>query len=108
MQIDLFDTIPNGNEKIWYNTINSTEPELTQFKKDAKCQEKLILSVFEDGNKYTALHIKRITGMNQDSCKRAITNLFKKGLIQKLDKSDMVMEEYGKPNHRWQIKNVNK
>ena len=108
MQTDLFNYQDEANEKVFYNTIHAQEPELSQFKKEAKGQEKAILSVFEDGNKYTALAIKRKLNMNQDSCKRAINSLFKAGLIVKLGKEDMVMEEYGKLNHRWQIKNVNK
>ena len=85
----------------FYNTIQASEQELKEFKADAKSHQKIIMQVFESGEKLTALEVKRRTGINHDSCKRSINTLFKKKLILKLGKEDMVMEEFGKKNHRW-------
>jgi len=103
-QTELFEIIPNGTERNWFNTISASKPELQQFTKDAKGQEAVVLKVFESGEKLTALEVKRRTGLNQDSCKRAITVLKNKGKLLKLGKDDMVLEEYGKMNHRYRIK----
>jgi len=103
-QIELFGETVLGTERCWFNTISAPKPELKQFTKDAKGQEAVVLKVFESGEKLTALEVKRRTGLNQDSCKRAITVLKNKGKLLKLGKDEMVLEEYGKMNHRYQIK----
>ena len=101
---DLPDLIQNGNQKSFYNTIHLHAAELKQFKADAKGQEKIILKVFEGCEKLTPLEVERRTGINHDSCKRAITNLTTQNKLIKLGKEDMILEAKGKMNHRWHIK----
>lgn len=96
-QFTLFDIQPAA--PAFYNTIQATT-KLPEYESKALSQEQKVMKVFESGEKLTALEVRRRTGMNQDSCKRAITNLKKKGKLIKLE--EMVMEEYGKPNHLWQ------
>lgn len=88
----------------FFDTIKSTEPDLTKFESDAKSQEATILELFQKGGKYTPLAAERITGINHDSVKRAMTVLTNKGKLIKLGKEEMVMESRGKMNHRWELK----
>lgn len=101
---ELFDIIPQGTEKkVFFNIIGVKNPELAKYKADAKGQEKRIMKIFEDGNKYTPLAIERITGINHDSAKRAITCLTKQCKLIKLGKEEMILESKGKKNHQWVI-----
>lgn len=96
--------IPSGTEKkSFFNTIGSKNPELSQYKKDAKFQEQRVLKLFNGGEKLTALEACRRTGLNHDSGKRAVTVLKNKGVLTKLAKPEMVREEYGKMNHLFQL-----
>mgnify|MGYP007071596763 CR=1 len=106
-QQSLFDIIPGGNDrKSFYNTIKETGITLQKSESDANSQENIILKVFESGEKFTPLAIERLTKINHDSVKRAITNLTNKGKLIKLGKEEMILESRGKMNHRWQIKDT--
>lgn len=93
----------DSNQESFFNTLKAENPELATYKAKSKSQEIIIWKEFYSGRKYTALLIKRITGINQDSAKRSITVLKNRGVLTKLSKYEMIQEEYGKPNHQYQL-----
>lgn len=93
----------NWKHDSWYNTIHSENPELAQYKKESKAQEQKVLKLFQGGEKMTALEVCRRSGLNHDAGKRATTVLKNKLVLTKLSKYEMVVEEFKKKNHLYQL-----
>ena len=62
-----------------------------------------IFKLMQDGKKRTSIEVSNELGMNLNSSRRALSDLKDKfDLVSKLD--ELKVEQYGKPNHYYQIK----
>lgn len=90
---------------MYYNTNGESGQELSTSHKKANKQELAVLSVFESnvGEIYTPEEILRETGLNcpLTSIRRAISDLTKKGLLEKTEHRKMGI--YGKMVHTWRL-----
>ena len=89
--------------KPFYNTNKLSGEDLTKANENALSQEKEIMEFFKANPEscFTTRDIEDLLSMNHDSCKRAITNLTKKGKLIKSE--NRVPGYYGYPVHVWSL-----
>lgn len=85
----------NG-ERSFYNTIGAEGQQLKKYADKARSQEDIVFNYYRRVKRATALQAIRDLKMNHDSCKRAISNLKKRGMLVKTE--DKVIEQFGKMN----------
>lgn len=86
---------------LFYNTVNSEGAELAHYKAVGATQEKRVLAYLQYHKRSTTSRIARDLGMNLNSARRSVTNLYKKGLLVKTE--EKVVEEFSKPNFIYRI-----
>lgn len=86
---------------LFYNTIGTKNPELAQYKAVGATQEERVLAYLQYHKRSTTSRIARDLGMNLNSARRSVTNLYKKGLLVKTE--EKVVEEFSKPNFIYRI-----
>lgn len=86
----------------YYSTSQNREARLIESVK-AGTQTFKIFKLMQDGKKRTSIEVANELGMNLNSSRRALSDLKDKfDLLSKLD--ELKVEQYGKPNHYYQIK----
>ncbi len=86
----------------YYSTSQNREAKLIESVK-AGTQTFKIFKLMQDGKKRTSIEVANELGINLNSSRRALSDLKDKfDLLSKLD--ELKVEQYGKPNHYYQIK----
>ena len=87
----------------FYNTINLTNPDLERERIKAGTQKAKVLALFRstDNSGYTSAEIIRITGMNRDSVRRAVSDLKSENLL--VWNGEYREGDYGIRNKVWRL-----
>jgi len=106
-QLDYYYSTSENRETRLIESVTGTQTfdifKLMQDGKKRTSQTFNIFKLMQDGKKRTSIEVSNELGMNLNSSRRALSDLKDKfDLVSKLD--ELKVEQYGKPNHYYQIK----